>query len=208
MIESLASQGMVDELNAVFEKMLTVGVKDGITPTTFQGLITFGADMKQTPSLNTEDAEKTLKFLADKVVALIDDSSKRLAIVRRIWGECLSRGLFERSADFMLGYAGSLVSQVQGGGVTTPTATASALDIAKDHLAAISARLYAQTQGRAPFNVVLSLSRFAKAVKHEPSFADGHIPFVLHSYGGITKLLCFRCTGMTSKLLGSWHSNS
>lgn len=45
------------------------------------------------------------------------------------------------------------------------------------------ARLYEQTQGHALFDMVLSLSRLTKALKHEPYFADGHISFMLYLYG-------------------------
>ncbi|KIL60552.1 hypothetical protein M378DRAFT_168036 [Amanita muscaria Koide BX008] len=180
MIESLASHGMVDSLNNAFEQMLTIGAKDGISPTVTQKVITFAANMKRMQSLASSDAELKLKFLLDKVMVINDDVGKRSVMVQAIWEESLSHGLVDLGAKAILDYAETLVNLVRQGATTS---VVPALRIANEHLVTFLARLYETTKGNVPFALVLSLSRLARNIKHEPPFADEHVPYVLHSYG-------------------------
>ncbi|KAM6497690.1 hypothetical protein JOM56_005638 [Amanita muscaria] len=119
MIESLASHGMVDNLNNIFEQMLTVGAKDGISPTVMQKVITFVANMKRMQGLASSDAELKLKFLLDKVMVINDDVGKRSVMVQAIWEESLSHGLVDLGAKAVLDYAETLVNLVRQGATTS-----------------------------------------------------------------------------------------
>ncbi|KAM6492807.1 hypothetical protein JOM56_010941 [Amanita muscaria] len=119
MIKSLASHGMVDNLNNIFEQMLTVGAKDGISPTVMQKVITFVANMKRMQGLASSDSELKLKFLLDKVMVINDDVGKRSVMVQAIWEESLSHGLVDLGTKAVLDYAETLVNLVRQGATTS-----------------------------------------------------------------------------------------
>ncbi|KAM6489708.1 hypothetical protein JOM56_014731 [Amanita muscaria] len=100
-------------------QMLTVGAKDGISPTIMQKVITFVANMKQMQGLASSDVELKLKFLLDKVMVINDDVGKRSVMVQAIWEESLSHGLVDLGAKAILDYAETLVNLVRQGATTS-----------------------------------------------------------------------------------------
>ncbi|KAK2459484.1 hypothetical protein APHAL10511_008499 [Amanita phalloides] len=180
MIEALALRGMVDELNTVFELMLVDGPKDDIYPTISHRVIVFSANMKRLLSLDAAEVEKTLHFLADKVIPVGGELLGRSVMVRKTWETCIDHGLFQLGTNVMLNHAESLIRPVNKDEISSAV---TAMDTAQEHLTAFSARLYESTQGAVPFSLILKLWRFTTRIKDTPPFADGYMVFALHSYG-------------------------
>ncbi|KAF8628994.1 hypothetical protein AX15_003603 [Amanita polypyramis BW_CC] len=179
MIETLAMHGMVDELNTVFERMLTDGAGDDIVPTVIQRVTIFSANVKRLSSLDAEKAEQTLTFLIDKVMLVNEDPVKRSAMVKVAWKECLSRGLYELGTRAMLGYVESLLDLVSQGVIKS---AATEMDNTREHLTAFRGMLYEKSQGAVPFDLLLKITRVVRRTGAK-LVADEHIPYFLHSYG-------------------------
>ena len=176
MIEALAYHNMVDELNTVFMRLLKDGPKDSIYPASSHRSLTLVANLNRLPSLDAAQAEQTLSFLTDKVMQTIADGTRRQKMVEMVERACINRGLFKLGAQVMFQF-------IRQRKQDTDTLTESAAYNVWEHVNLFSASLYESTQGNVPFDVVLSLWRFADEMGQTPAFADRHIPFVLRSYG-------------------------
>jgi hypothetical protein len=92
MIEALAYHDMVDELNAVFMRLLKDGPKDSIYPTASHRSLVL--NLNRLPSLDAAQAERTLSFLTDDVMQTIGDGWRQ-KMVRMVERACINRGLFK-----------------------------------------------------------------------------------------------------------------
>ena len=176
MVEALAKHGMVDELNAVFKRMLKDGPKDDISPRVSHRSAVLVANLKRLPSLDAARAEQTLSFLNDNVIQTIDDRVNRENMAKKVEKACIDRGLFKLGAQVMIQF-------IRQSKQDADAPTENAVYHAREHLGLFSASLYESTKGAVPFDVVLSLWHFAAEIGQTAAFADRHIPFVLHSYG-------------------------
>ncbi|KAF8632397.1 hypothetical protein AX17_004838 [Amanita inopinata Kibby_2008] len=179
-IEALASRGMVNELNKVFSRLLKDGAADDIRTTPNIRSLVVAANMQRLPSLGSSEAEQTLSYLVSDVLANEDPHwLKRSLMVKVIWSECISRGLFEIGADAVMGYSNGMMQLVRQGAVSASVVgTASA----QEQFILFTSKLYEMTKGAVPFELALKLSRFGKTM-NLASFDPGYAPYYLHSYG-------------------------
>lgn len=175
MIEALAYHDMVDELNAAFIRLLKDGPKDGIYAAASHRSLVLVANLNRLPSLDAAQAEQTLSFLMDNVLPTIG-GGRRQKMVRMVERACINRGLSKLGAQVMFRF---IRQCKQDADVLTESTGYNVWE----HFNLFSASLYESTQGKVPFDVVLSLWRFADEMGQTPAFADRHIPFILSSYG-------------------------
>jgi hypothetical protein len=94
MIEALADHDIVDELNAVFMRLLKDGPRDGIYPTASHRSLVLVANLNRLPSLDAAQVEQTPSFLTDDVMQTIGDRWRQ-KMVRMVERACINRGLFK-----------------------------------------------------------------------------------------------------------------
>ena len=183
MLDALAMQGMVEELNRLFVVFARDAGKDGMEVRAVDRLMVFTANMNRLKTLDGEKAKETLDFLVNHV---LDDSIHRAqmrTMIREIWEQYISRGMPEPAVELVQQFVASLLQSLHeretGRGVDA-VSTTNTRQFIQTTVADITRHLYEKMQGDIPFDVAMQMARIEDRVKVTPN--RDWMPYFLHSY--------------------------
>ncbi|KAF9468765.1 hypothetical protein BDZ94DRAFT_1303935 [Collybia nuda] len=175
MVDALAQQGMVDDLNRLYLIHLNQKSKHN-TVGNMEKTTVFIANMRKIKELSKEQATRTLSFLTEHVVS--HDSlgwSNIEDMTQEIWEAYMSFGMYEAAALQLMQLVHRWEKLEPG-----PSATRTFERLQHKQLL-FTEKVYEQTHGEVSFEVVLQLARAADALKVMQQAE--YTPFFLHAYG-------------------------
>lgn len=176
MMDALAEQGMVDDLNRLF--MVHLNHQRNNPVSAARRVLVFAANMQKVKELSQEQAAKTLDFLTKHVISNVNLGSNNIqSMSQELWEAYMSIGMYENAVA-------QLNQLVHWHMETLETGLGQSINLMFQQLQAkqlsFTQQLYEQTRGDVSFNVVLQLARIADTLKvmQEAEYT----PFFLHSY--------------------------
>ncbi|KAG5653275.1 hypothetical protein H0H81_001339 [Sphagnurus paluster] len=172
-LDALATQGMVHDLNRLF----LIRLRDYPGVRVSERFVVFAANMANLNTMSAEHAEWSLDFLSHVIDSTFIPTADRADMANEIMEAHIARGLFDKAVtklDKDLGQWMEKTSAHDPQGITAATERiqASQLNFAK--------HLYETTKGDVDFSVVMKLARIADRVRVVQQ--EEYVPFFLQSY--------------------------